>query len=94
MRRLFEGGADLTIVSDQFIFFYIFIQRYTFYLLIFLWTDTKLIVNLELREKFTRWKKTREFHDNESENISGESELLCRCGTIYSVFPSYTKFLK
>ena len=31
-------------------------QRYTFYL-IFLWTDTKLIVNLELREKFTGWKK-------------------------------------
>ena len=26
------------------------------------------MVNLELREK-----KTREFHDNESENISGES---------------------
>ena len=34
-------------------FFYIFIQRYTFYLLIFLWTENKLIVNLELREKFT-----------------------------------------
>ena len=29
-------------------------------------------------------KKTREFHDNESEIISGESELLCRCGTIYN----------
>jgi len=29
--------------------FYIFIQRYAFYLLIFQWTDTKLIVNLELR---------------------------------------------
>ena len=29
-------------------FFYIFIQRCTFYLLIFLWTDTKLMVNLEL----------------------------------------------
>ena len=48
------------------------IQRYTFYQLIFLWTDTKLIVNLEVREKFKRWKN-REFHDNESENISGES---------------------
>ena len=36
-------------------------------------TDTKLIVNLELREKFTQWKKPWEFHDNESENISGES---------------------
>ena len=39
-------------------------------------------------------KKTREFHDNESENISGESELLCRFGTIYSVLPGYTKFLE
>ena len=36
-------------------------------------TDTKLIVNLELREKFTQGKKTLEFHDNETENISGES---------------------
>ena len=65
-------------------FFYTFIQQYTFYLLIFLWTDTKMMVNLELREKFTRWKKP-EFHDNESENISGESALLCRCKTIYNV---------
>ena len=32
-----------------------------FYLLIFLWTDTKLIVNLELREKFTLWKKPESF---------------------------------
>ena len=77
-RRLFKN------CTRRICFFYIFIQRYTFYLLIFLWTDTKLIVNLELREKFTRWKKPREFHDNESEIISGESELLCRCGTIYS----------
>ena len=30
-------------------------------------------------------KKTREFHVNESEIICGESELLCRCGTIYNV---------
>ena len=50
-RRLFKHR------TRQIYFFYIFIQRYTFYLLIFLWTDTKLIVNLELREKFTRWKK-------------------------------------
>ena len=42
-------------------FFYRFIQPYTFYLLIFLWTDTKLIVNLELREKFTLWKKPESF---------------------------------
>ena len=40
--------------TRQIYFFYIFIQQYTFYLLIFLWTDTKLIKNLELREKFTR----------------------------------------
>jgi len=71
VRRLFEGGAYLNILPDKFP--YIFTQRYTFYLLIFLWTDTKLIVNLELREKFTQLKKTQEFHDNESENISGES---------------------
>ena len=44
-RRLFKN------CTRQIYFFYIFIQRYTFYLLIFLWTDTKLIVNLELREK-------------------------------------------
>ena len=30
-------------------------------------------------------KKIREFHDNEREISSGESELLCRCGTIYTV---------
>ena len=47
-RRLFKH------CTRQIYFFYIFIQRYTFYLLSFLWTDTKLIVNLELREKFTR----------------------------------------
>ena len=47
-RRLFKH------CTRQIYFFYIFIQRHTFYLLIFLWTDTKLIVNLELREKFTR----------------------------------------
>ena len=58
-------------------------QQYTFCLLIFLWTDTKLIVNLEFGIHVV--KKTREFHDNESENISGESKLLCRCGTIYNV---------
>ena len=34
-------------------------------------TDTKLIVNLELREKFTQWKKPES--DNENENIRGES---------------------
>ena len=42
-RRLFKH------CTRQIYFFYIFIQRYTFYLLIFQWTDTKLIVNLELR---------------------------------------------
>ena len=66
-RRLFEH------CTRQIYFFYIFIQRYTFYLIIFLWTDTKLIVNLELREKFTRGKKPRQFHYNKSENISDES---------------------
>ena len=47
-RRLFKH------CTRQTNFFYIFVQWYTFYLLIFLWTDTKLIVNLELHEKFTR----------------------------------------
>ena len=42
-RRLFKN------CTRQINFFYIFFQRYTFYLLIFVWTDTKLIVNLEIR---------------------------------------------
>ena len=54
-RRLFKH------CTRQIYFFYIFIQRYTFYLLIFLWADTKLIVNLELREKFTWWEKAESF---------------------------------
>ena len=41
-RRLFKN------CTRQIYFFYIFIQRYTFFLLIFLWTDIKLIVNIEL----------------------------------------------
>ena len=40
--------------TRQIYFFHIFIQQYTFYVLIFLWTDTKVIKNQELREKFTR----------------------------------------
>ena len=47
--------------TRQFYFFHIFIQRYTFSLLIFLWTDTKFRVNLELQKKFTRWKKPESF---------------------------------
>ena len=54
-RRLFQH------YTRQIYFFYIFIHRYTFCLLIFLWTGTKLIVNLELREKLTQWKKTESF---------------------------------
>ena len=53
-QRLFEGGNYLNIVPNKYTVFYIFIQRYTFYLLIFLWTDTKLIVSLGLLEKFMR----------------------------------------
>ena len=56
---LIRGRRLLKNCTRRIYFFYIFIQRYTFYLLIFLWTDTKLMVNLELREKFTRWKTTR-----------------------------------
>ena len=46
-RRLFKH------CTRQIYFFYIFIQWHTFYLLLFLWTDTKLIVNLEL------WRTSR-----------------------------------
>jgi len=54
-RRLFKH------CTRQIYFFYIFIQRYTFYQLIFLRNDTKLIVNLKLREKFTRFKNPESF---------------------------------
>ena len=54
---LIRGRCLFRHCTRQIYFFYIFIQRYTFSLLIFLWTDTKLIVNLELREKFTRERK-------------------------------------
>ena len=30
-------------------------------------------------------RKSGEFHDNESETISGESELFCCCGKVYNV---------
>ena len=56
---LIRGQCLFKNCTRRIYFFYIFILRYTFYLLIFLWTDTKLMVNLELREKFTWWKKTR-----------------------------------
>ena len=85
-RHLFEGGAYLKIVPDKFTFS-------IYYLLIFVWTDTKLILNLELREKFTQWKKpelesfmiTRAKLSAVTGAHGGESELLCRCGTIYNV---------
>ena len=57
-QRLFDSGAYLIIVPDKFTFsINDFSQQYTFYLLIFLWAYTKLIVNLELRQKFMWWKK-------------------------------------
>ena len=65
-RRLFKH------CTKQIYFFYIFIQWHTFYLLLFLWTDTNVIVYLELWRN-SRGEKTWEFHDNEGENISGES---------------------
>ena len=60
-RRLFKH------CTRQIYFFYVLIQRYTFYLLVFQWTDTKLIVNLELRransfvvvEQFTTFSELR-----------------------------------
>jgi len=70
LRAALIGGPHLfKHCTRQIYFFYIFIQRYTLYLLIFLWTDTKLIVNLELiTREIHMVKKTREFHDNKSEN--------------------------
>ena len=50
---LIRGRRLFKYCTGQIDFFYIFIQQYTFYLLIFLWTEIKLIVNVELREKFT-----------------------------------------
>ena len=50
---LIRGQRLFKDCTREIYFYYIFIQRYTFHLLIFLWTDTKLIMNLELREKFT-----------------------------------------
>ena len=41
-------------------------------------TDDKSRITREIHTV----KKKREFHDNESENISSESELLGHCGTI------------
>ena len=69
MRRLFEGSAlYLNIVPNKFTFS-IFLFNDTFYLLIFLWTASKSRITRE----FHTVKKTREFHDNESENIGSES---------------------
>ena len=44
---LIRGRRLIKQCTRQIYLFYIFIQRYTFYLLIFLWTDAKLIVNIE-----------------------------------------------
>ena len=63
---LIRGRGLFKHCTRQMYFFYVFIQRYTFYLLIFQWTDTKLIVNLELRansfvvvERFTTFSQFR-----------------------------------
>ena len=70
MRCLFEDG---TYSRAALYFFYIFIQRYTFYLLIFLWTDTKLTDNKSRIRREIHAVKKPESDDNESENISGKS---------------------
>ena len=59
-RRLFKHCIR------QIYFFHIFIQRYTFYLLIFLWTDTKVIKKSRITREIHAVKKTREFQDNQS----------------------------
>ena len=51
---LIRGRRLFKLCTRQIYSFFIFIQQYTFYLLILLWTDAKLKVNLELQEKFTR----------------------------------------
>ena len=53
---LIRGRRILKNCIRQIYFFYIIIQWYAFYLLIFLWTDIKLIVNIELW-----WKKPESF---------------------------------
>ena len=59
MRSLIEGGAYLNIVPDKF----------TFTIFLFKGTDSKSRITREIHAV----KKTWEFHDNESENIIGES---------------------
>ena len=82
MQHLFEGGAYLKIVPESNLLFLYFYSMVHFLPVNFPvdWylTDGKSRITREIHAV----KKNREFHDNESENISRESELLCRCGTM------------
>ena len=73
MRRLFKGGAYLNIVLDQFLFLYIYSTVHFLsvdFPMDWYQTDSKSPIT---REIHAVKKKPWEFHDNESENISGES---------------------
>ena len=61
MRRVFEGGAYLNILPGKIYFFYFFIQRHTFYLLIFLWTDTKTDSKSRITREIHAVKKPESF---------------------------------
>ena len=82
-RRLFKHYC-----TRQMYFFYIFIQRYNFYLLIFRWTDTELIVNLQLREKFTRRKKPETFIITRAK-LSG---VRANCFVVVEQFKKFSQF--
>ena len=73
MRRLFKGGAYSDIVLDQFLFLCIYSTVH--FLSVNFAMDWYQTVSKSriTREIHAVKKKTREFHDNESENISGES---------------------
>ena len=84
VRRLFEGSTYLNIAPDKFTFLYFYSTVHflsanfpmDWYL-----TDSKSRITREIHAV----EKTREFHDNESENIRVECKLLCRCDTIYNI---------
>ena len=57
------------------------------FLLIFLWTDTKLIVNLELREKIRAVKKPESFMIARAKILVGRANSF----VVYSVFPGYLR---
>ena len=86
MRRLFKN------CTRRIYFFYIFIQRYTFYLLIFLWTDTDGKSRIT-REIHAVKKKTESFMITKAK-ISAVRANSFVVAEQFSVFPVYTEFLE